>query len=138
MNFTKWLPGVALATLAAVPFNPARATDGDQRPSWNQVAAQKKEPLRVPGSRQQTKLVHIVRPEYPPEAKDAGVSGTVRLRATIDREGNPRQLDVLSGHELLVPPTLTAVKQWRWEPTLLNGEPVEVVTDIDVNFKLPE
>ena len=74
------------------------------------------------------------RPPYPPEAKMARIQGVVKLSAVIGRDGAIQQLDVISGHPLLVPAALEAVKQWVYEVTLLNGNPVEVVTQIDVNF----
>jgi hypothetical protein len=64
--------------------------------------------------------------------------GNVRLHALISKEGTIQDLKVVSGHPLLVPCALEAVKQWAYQPTLLNGEPVEVETDIDVNFTLSQ
>jgi protein TonB len=92
--------------------------------------------VRVGGNVQQAKLINMVRPVYPPLAKQARIQGTVRLQAIIDRQGNVVQLEVLSGHPLLVNAALDAVRQWRYQPTLLNGEPVEVVTTVDVVFSL--
>jgi protein TonB len=60
----------------------------------------------------------------------------VRLTAIIGRDGAIRNLQVMSGHPLLTPAALEAVKQWRYQPTLLNDEPVEVITQIEVNFTL--
>ena len=62
----------------------------------------------------------------------------VKLNAIIGRDGTIQNLTVVSGHPLLVPSALEAVKQWVYAPTLLNGEPVEVVTQIDVNFTLSQ
>jgi protein TonB len=92
--------------------------------------------IKVGGSQQQKKLVKKVTPKYPPEAKAKGIQGTVKLEAVIDREGAVADLKVLGGPEELVPPSLEAVKQWKYEPTLLNGEPVDVITEIEVNYKL--
>ena len=77
-------------------------------------------------------------PVYPPLAKQARIQGTVRLNAIISRDGTIQNLQLVSGHPLLAPAALAAVKQWVYEPTLLNGEPVEVVTVIDVNFTLSQ
>ncbi|HEX8985386.1 MAG TPA: energy transducer TonB [Bryobacteraceae bacterium] len=93
-------------------------------------------PIRVGGSVQQKKLVKKVTPAYPPEAKAKGLKGTVKLQAIIDKEGKVKELKTLSGPEELVQPSIEAVKQWEYTPTLLNGEPVEVITDIDVNYTL--
>jgi TonB family protein len=92
--------------------------------------------IRVGGNVQHSKLIEQVRPKYPPLAKQARIQGTVRLRATIAKDGSVRDLEVVSGHPLLVESALEAVRQWRYRQTLLNGEPVEVITMIDVNFTL--
>jgi TonB family protein len=92
--------------------------------------------IRVGGHVQQMKLRAKVQPVYPPEAKAQGLQGIVKLRATLDKDGNVAKLEVISGDPILAAASLEAVRQWQYETTLLNGEPVEVVTDIDVNFTL--
>jgi protein TonB len=92
--------------------------------------------IRVGGNVQQAKLVRQPRPIYPALAKQARISGVVKLNAIIGKDGTIQNLTVASGHPLLIPAALEAVKQWVYQPTLLNGEPVEVVTQIDVNFTL--
>ena len=92
--------------------------------------------IRVGGNVQQAKLLNQPKPVYPPLAKQARIQGTVRFNAIIGRDGAIANLQVVSGHPLLVPSALEAVRQWKYQPTLLNGEPVEVVTQIDVNFTL--
>ncbi|HLK64864.1 MAG TPA: TonB family protein [Bryobacteraceae bacterium] len=92
--------------------------------------------IKIGGAVQQAKLVRQPHPVYPPLAKQARISGVVKLSAIISRDGTIQKLEVISGHPLLVPAALEAVKQWVYQPTLLNGEPVEVVTQIDVNFTL--
>lgn len=92
--------------------------------------------IRVGGQVEQAKLIYKPSPQYPPLAKMARIQGTVRLEAIIAKDGTIQDLKVLSGHPLLVKAALDAVKQWRYQPTLLNGEPVEVITEIDVNFTL--
>jgi len=62
----------------------------------------------------------------------------VQLTATIGKDGTVRNLEVIQGHPLLIPAALDAVRQWVYQPTLLNGQPVEVQTDIDVNFTLSQ
>jgi protein TonB len=94
--------------------------------------------IRVGGNVQQAKLIRQPRPIYPPLAKQARISGVVRLNAIIGKDGTIQNLTVASGHPLLVPAAMEAVKQWVYQPTLLNGEPVEVVTQIDVNFTLSQ
>jgi periplasmic protein TonB len=81
-------------------------------------------------------LVHKVNPEYPPLARQARVQGTVLLEAVIGKDGTIENLKVVSGHPMLVGSAVNAVKQWRYRPYLLNGEPVEVQTQVQVNFRL--
>ncbi|MEK7405336.1 MAG: energy transducer TonB [Acidobacteriota bacterium] len=94
--------------------------------------------IRVGGNVQQAKLLNQPKPVYPPLAKQARIQGVVRLTAVIGTNGSIQNLQVISGHPLLIPSALEAVKQWRYQPTLLNGEPVEVITQIDVNFTLSQ
>jgi len=81
-------------------------------------------------------LISRTPPIYPPDAKSAGVSGTVVLDAIIGRDGTVQNLTVVSGPDMLQQSTLDAVKTWRYKPFLLNGEPVEVRTTINVIFTL--
>jgi periplasmic protein TonB len=92
--------------------------------------------IRQGGSVQAALLVNKVQPVYPPLARQTRISGTVRLHAIISKTGTVQQLEVISGHPLLVRAAMDAVQQWRYKPTLLNGEPVEVDTTIDVIFSL--
>ncbi len=94
--------------------------------------------IRVGGQVEQAKLIFQPKPEYPPLAKMARIQGVVRLEAIISQDGTIQDLKVLQGHPLLVKSALEAVQRWRYQPTLLNGEPVQVVTEIDVNFTLAE
>jgi protein TonB len=81
-------------------------------------------------------LIHRVQPEYPPLARQARVQGTVVLRAVISREGRIENLQVLSGHPLLLQAAIDAVRQWRYRPYYLNDQPVEVETQVTVTFTL--
>lgn len=92
--------------------------------------------IRQGGNVQAARLINRVQPTYPPLARQARIQGTVRLHAIIAKDGTVQQLEVLSGHPLLVQSALDAVRQWRYQPTLLNNEPVEVDTTIDVIFSL--
>jgi len=94
--------------------------------------------IKVGGNVQQAKLVRQPRPTYPPLAKQARIQGVVRLSAVIAKDGTIQELSVISGHPLLAPAALEAVRQWVYQPTTLNGEPVEVSTQIDVNFTLSQ
>ena len=82
------------------------------------------------------RLLYRVEPVYPPLARQARISGTVELTGVIGVDGRIRELRVLSGHPLLAAAALGAVRQWVYEPTVLNGDPVEVVAPITVNFRL--
>jgi periplasmic protein TonB len=92
--------------------------------------------IRVGGNVTAARVLNRVNPVYPPLARQTRISGTVRLHAIIAKDGTVQQLEVMSGHPLLVQAALDAVRQWRYQPTLLNGEPVEVDTTVDVIFSL--
>jgi protein TonB len=81
-------------------------------------------------------ILNQTRPLYPALARQARIQGNVVLHAIIDKDGKVAQLEVISGHPLLVQSALDAVKQWRYKPTLLNGDPVEVDTTITVTFTM--
>jgi periplasmic protein TonB len=81
-------------------------------------------------------LVRKVTPTYPPLARQARIQGQVVLRAVISKDGSIEGLTLVSGHPMLVQSALEAVKQWKYKPYLLNGEPVEVDTEVMVNFTL--
>jgi len=92
--------------------------------------------VRVSSGVQSGLLIRKVNPSYPPLARQARIQGVVLLQAEISKEGNIINLQLISGHPMLAPSTIEAVKQWRYKPYLLNGEPVEVETQIQVNFTL--
>ena len=92
--------------------------------------------LRVSSGVAAGMLVHQVKPQYPPLAVQARIQGTVVLQAVIGKDGTVEELRLVSGHPMLAPAAIEAVKQWRYRPYLLNGEPVEVDTQINVNFTL--
>jgi protein TonB len=77
-----------------------------------------------------------VAPVYPDLARQARVQGVVRLNIVIDKQGRVSNVSVISGHPLLISAALDAVKQWEYNPTLLNGQPVEVATEVSVPFVL--
>ncbi|MGA8500986.1 MAG: energy transducer TonB [Candidatus Sulfotelmatobacter sp.] len=81
-------------------------------------------------------LVHKIVPAYPPLARAARLQGQVVLQAVISKQGTIENLKVLAGHPMLVPAAIEAVRQWRYRPYILNDEPVEVETQITVNFSL--
>jgi periplasmic protein TonB len=89
---------------------------------------------RVSGGVEQGLLIRDVKPIYPRLAQAAGVQGEVVLQAVIGRDGQIENLHAISGNPLLVKAALDSVQQWRYRPYLLNGEPVEVETQITVRF----
>lgn len=134
---------LALAPLVALAATIAFATAGDAQnqggtAGHQSAAAGATKPMRIRigGNVQQAKLISAPQPEYPPPARQASIEGNVVLHAVIGLDGTVAQLSVISGHPLLVQAALDAVKQWRYAPTLLNGEPVEVDTTITIAFKL--
>jgi protein TonB len=98
----------------------------------------RQQPYRVGGDVIAARALFQPRPVYPPLARMARIQGTVVLQATLARDGTIQDLKVISGPPLLAQAALDAVKTWRYQPTLLNSEPVEVLTEIDVNFILGE
>jgi periplasmic protein TonB len=92
--------------------------------------------LAVGGEIQMARLIHQTMPLYPPLARQARIQGIVILSAVIAPNGSVEDLRVISGHPLLVPAALDAVRSWRYRPTLLNGQPASVETTITVNFLL--
>ena len=96
--------------------------------------------IRVGGEVQAAKLLYMAKPDYPPDCKAEGVEGTVALRAMIGRDGSV--LDLQQVNQLVDPRLVAAAKdavlQWRYQPTLLNGRPVEIVTEIQINFALAQ
>jgi protein TonB len=92
--------------------------------------------VRVSQGVSQGLLIHRVQPMYPPLARQARIQGTVILQAEISKDGSIENLRLISGHPMLAPAAIEAVKQWRYKPYFLNGEPVAVETQITVNFTL--
>jgi protein TonB len=92
--------------------------------------------IRVGGNVQAAKMVRQIMPVYPPIAKTAHISGTIVLHAVIGKDGSVQDLTYVSGPPLLMHAAMDAVRQWRYQPTQLNGDPVEVDTTISVVFTL--
>jgi periplasmic protein TonB len=92
--------------------------------------------VRVSQGVSQGLLIHRVQPMYPPLARQARIQGTVVLQAEISKDGTIENLRLISGHPMLAPSAIEAVRQWRYKPYFLNGEPVAVETQITVNFTL--
>ena len=92
--------------------------------------------IRVGGNAQSANLITKIPPKYPPAAKADRIQGTVRMTVTIGKDGHVLDVQLVNGHPELAPAAEEAVWQWIYRPTLLNGEPIEVMTQVDVNFTL--
>ncbi|HYL36640.1 MAG TPA: energy transducer TonB, partial [Bryobacteraceae bacterium] len=92
--------------------------------------------IRVGGNMQAANLIEKITPKYPVEAKQAHIQGKVSFTATIGKDGKVQNLELISGEPVLAEAAREAVAQWVYKPTLLNGQPIEVVTQVDVNFTL--
>ena len=95
-------------------------------------------PVRVSVGVQMAKLVRQVIPVYPTMAKAMRISGAVHLTGVIGKDGRLEHLQLINGHPMLAQAAIDAVRQWIYKPTLLNGEPVEVIAPIDVLFTLTQ
>lgn len=122
-------PAFGAVVLPQVKVSPPPAVEAP-------VAQSPQAPVRVGGDVQAARIVRKVVPKYPPLAVQMRISGTVQLMGVIAKDGTVRELRVVSGHPLLVPAALEAVRQWVYRPTTLNDEPVVVVAPIDVIFTL--
>ena len=107
--------------------------DGTPPPLPAKPAAHAPRPVSHP---MEAYLVHRVEPPYPALAKATGIRGQVVLRAIVAKDGSIENLRVMAGHPVLVKAAVEAVRQWRYRPYLLNGEAVEVETEVTVNFVL--
>jgi TonB family protein len=122
-------PGASTASAA----NPSSSDSSPPPPGYPKVTMNR---VRVSGGVAESYLIHKIVPEYPAQARQSGIQGTVVLHAIIDKAGYIIELNPLSGNPMLVPAALDAVKQWRYSPYILNGDPVEMETTVSVNFDL--
>ncbi len=136
-----WVPGAIPGGAGGVPggilgsigLGASAPTPPPQRAPVSQPKV-----IRVGGRVIAAKALYQPTPDYPPLAKMARIQGVVRLQAIIGKDGTVQDLKALSGHPWLIAAAIEAVQHWRYQPTLLNGEPVEVLTEIDVTFRLAE
>ena len=92
--------------------------------------------VRVSQGTEEALSLKKVPPEYPQEARDDRIQGSVVLKVIVDKQGNVANIELISGHPVLAPAAIKAVKQWMYMPYLLNQQPVEVETQVTVNFTL--
>ena len=121
------LQGVAITPPPPPPPTPTPRRQAESRPA-----------IKLGGNVMEARIVKRVMPIYPVLARQARISGTVRLQGTISRTGQVINLLLVSGHPLLAAAALDAVRQWVYRPTLLNGEAVEVIAPIEVHFTLSQ
>jgi TonB family protein len=124
------------SSLFAIPAGYRTNTESD--PQKQPLVGGYVNPIRVKMGGQQIRnmLVEKLQPVYPADALQMRLEGTVRLHVIIGKDGTVQQIEVISGHPLLVQAALDAVRHWRYKVTLLNGEPVEVDTTVDVVFSI--
>jgi len=132
------LGGVSGGVPGGVPGGSAGGVMGSILSSTNVAVPKVATPQRVRVSSGVSTglLIKKVQPNYPPLAKQARIQGSVVLQAEISKDGTIQNLQLISGHPMLAPAAIEAVKQWRYKPYLLNGEPVAVDTQVVVNFSL--
>lgn len=140
-------PGPAVPMAPGIPFSIGTSTD---RPAPPPPEVRKPDPpkhdppprpsgpVMVGGDVKPPQLLIYVKPVYPPLARQARIQGQVRIAAILARDGSVTSMQLVSGHPLLVQAALDAVRLWRYRPTLLNGQPVEVAMSVDVNFTLSQ
>jgi protein TonB len=126
----EYVPGAVQMTQTGRTLPPV------EPPHISQPAQQEKRPLKLSEGVLQAQLVSRIEPRYPPLALQTKQERTVVLHAIISRDGRINAVEVVSGSPLFLQAALDAVRQWRYRPTLLNGEPVEVETTITVMFRL--
>jgi protein TonB len=137
-------PPDAMSEVSGVPFGPAGVlsalptigTAPPPAPNLEPTPKPPAAPLKVSSGVQAARLIFAPRPAYPMLAKTARVEGSVRLHALIGRDGTVENVQLTSGPPLLVSAAMEAIRQWRYQPTILNGETVPVETDIIVTFTL--
>ena len=134
----RWLCVLASVVLVAV-FSVAQQSGNQEAgstPSSPEAHVALPQRVRVSQGVAQGLLIKKVQPKYPEDARQARIQGSVVLQALIDKEGNVEDLTLVSGHPKLAPAAIEAVKQWKYRPYLLNGQPVYVETQVTVNFSL--
>jgi len=137
----RFLP--ALGLLLLVLSAPLQAQEPPPQPAQDAPPSNVAAPpaparIRLGGNVAAAKLLNRVQPMYPPLARQIRISGLVRLHVILSREGEVREIQVVSGHPLLQQSAIDAVKQWRYQPTSLNSVPVEVDTAVDIIFSLSD
>jgi protein TonB len=108
----------------------------EQKNEPAQTSAQQPQQIRVSHDVMQGLIIKKIQPKYPKDARNQRIQGPVLLQAVISETGDVKDIRLVSGHPLLAPAAIDAVKQWKYRPYQLNGKPVEIVTMITLNFQL--
>ena len=127
-------PVVALN--APAPGGVVGAVSGVAQPTMHVPLPPPVKPIEVGGQIQAARLIEKLPPSYPEQAREENITGVVVLEAIIDKAGLVRDIKLLDGHPMLAPSAIEAVSRWRYKPTLLNSQAVEVVTRIEVTYRL--
>ena len=122
------LPETAISASGSIAI---RATGMVPIPAGEAESGQQARSLRI------GELANLVEPVYPPDARQAGLEGTVKLHVVVGTNGEVESFHPLSGPESLARAAMIAVREWRYSPTLLNGKPVEMQEDVTFVFRLP-
>jgi protein TonB len=138
------LPAAAIPAPPTVPPPPAPAKQETPRPPAAQTPAAQPaaaapkpiERLRIGGQVQEARVISRVQPAYPQLARQARITGVVRVAATVGTDGRVKRARAVSGPPLLRQAAVDAVQRWKYAPGTLNGDPVEVTTEVDVTFTL--
>jgi len=129
---------VRVETTIRVEFGDRSRTEDDASAAAPESSQSPGAPLQIVNQMLEGHILRKVPPVYPPLARQARIQGTMTLRVIINKLGDVRDVQLLSGHPMLAPAAIEAVKQWKYAPYELNGEAVEVETDVQVNFRLAD
>jgi TonB family protein len=130
---------VAALAPKALSSTPAATSPAQDQPTASEIPpAPRRIALRIGGNIKESMITYKVDPELPEFAKRARISGFVQLMVTVDEQGAVSDINVMSGHPMLNQAAIDAVKQWKFTPTLLNGQPVPIQGQIDVPFLGPD
>jgi TonB family protein len=136
LRATVWVAACVVSGVATAASAVALRVGVDAQASADKTSSKKDAAHSVPPGAMQANLISKVSPKYPPKARAAGIQGTVELDAVIGKTGRVESLKVASGPSELQQSSLDAVRQWRYKPFLLNGDPIEVKTSISVVYSL--
>jgi TonB family protein len=125
-----------LDAASASGTSPLQGIEGSNAAALPMPAAQPESPAKIGGNVKEPKLLNSVAPAYPLTARSSGVQGDVVIETTIDKAGNVVRTHVVSGPAMLRPSALEALKHWKYEPSRLDGEPVEVQMQVTIRFRL--